>query len=473
MSIMNIELPTNYEFLQKVPWFVDLPDEDLRSLCAAVTEELLAEGAFLFKEGNAGETAYVIKSGELEILKESSGRDVLLAVRSSGEVIGDTALLEESPRTASVRARSDVELLAINKEDFDNLLRTSISAVNAMFRTSIERNRGTEAMLRQSEKMAQLGTLTAGVAHELNNPAAAVKRGSDQMQTAFQEHGDAQSRVSSLSLSDPQREALTSLTLRVLEQATKPSTMDAMARSDREFELEEWLEDHDVEDPWDLAPALVDLNPSDDDLEELADRFSEKQLASVMQLLTTTYSVHNVLNEIGQGAGRISDIVKALKSYSYLDQAPIQSVDVHEGLDNTLLILRSKVQDISIVRDYDENLPEIQAYGSELNQVWTNMIDNASDALDGKGQITLRTRREGDNIIVEIEDNGTGIPVDVQPRVFDSFFTTKEPGKGTGLGLDISYNIVVQKHRGDIKLSSEPGRTTFKVILPLNFEAKS
>ena len=471
MSITNIELPTNYEFLKKVPWFVDLPDDDLRRLCAAVTEELLAEGDFLFKEGNAGETAYVIKAGELEILKESAGRDVLLAVRSTGEVIGDTALIEETPRTATVRARTDVELLAIGKEDFDNLLRTSISAVNAMFRTSVERNRGTEAMLRQSEKMAQLGTLTAGVAHELNNPAAAVKRGADQMQTAFEEYGEAQTRASALDLSEPERDALAGMVSRARERAGKPVTMDAMARSDREYELEEWLEDHGVEEPWDLAPTLVGLNPSDDELEELVDRFDEEHIPAVVGLINATYAVHNVLTEIGQGAGRISDIVKALKSYSYLDQGPVQSVDIHEGIDNTLLILRSKVQNISIVRDYDETLPKIQAYGSELNQVWTNMIDNAADALGGKGQITLRTRREGDSITVDIEDDGPGIPPDIQTKVFDSFFTTKEPGKGTGLGLDISYNIVVQKHRGDIKLSSEPGRTIFKVILPMNFEA--
>ena len=344
MSITNIELPTNYEFLQKVPWFVDLPDDDLRLLCAAVTEEALAEGDFLFKEGNAGETAYVIKTGELEILKESAGRDVLLAVRSTGEVIGDTALIEETPRTATVRARTDSELLAIDKEDFDNLLRTSLSAVNAMFRTSIVRNRGTEAMLRQSEKMAQLGTLTAGVAHELNNPAAAVKRGADQMQTAFQGYGEAQARVSSLDLSESQRDALAGLLSGARERAGKPVTMDTMARSDREYELEEWLEDHGIDEPWDLAPTLVELNPSDDELEELADRFDEEHVPAVVGLLNATYSVHNVLTEIGQGAGRISDIVKALKSYSYLDQGPVQSVDIHEGIDNTLLILRSKVK---------------------------------------------------------------------------------------------------------------------------------
>ena len=178
------------------------------------------------------------------------------------------------------------------------------------------------------------------------------------------------------------------------------------------------------------------------------------------------------MSEIGSGAKRISDIVKALKSYSYLDQAPVQSVDLHEGLDDTLVILQHKLKSgIEVRREYAADLPKIEAYGSELNQVWTNLIDNAADAVGDTGRITLRTYLDGDKVTVEIEDNGPGIPEEIQSRIFDSFFTTKPPGKGTGLGLDISYNIVVHKHRGDIKLFSEPGKTRFLVELPLNFDA--
>ena len=182
--------------------------------------------------------------------------------------------------------------------------------------------------------------------------------------------------------------------------------------------------------------------------------------------------MHNLLAEIGTGVGRISQIVKALKTYSYLDQAPVQAVDVREGLEDTLLILRSKLEGISVRREYAPDLPRIQGYGSELNQVWTNLIDNAAYAVDGKGEIVLRTRREGDSVIVEVQDNGPGIPAEIKDRIFDPFFTTKPVGQGTGLGLDISYNIVVNKHRGDIQVSSEPGRTVFEVRLPLNFEAR-
>ena len=183
--------------------------------------------------------------------------------------------------------------------------------------------------------------------------------------------------------------------------------------------------------------------------------------------------MHNLLAEIGAGVGRISQIVKALKTYSYLDQAPVQAVDVREGLEDTLLILRGKLNEgISVRREYAPDLPRIQGHGSELNQVWTNLIDNAADAVDGKGEIVLRTRREGDFVIVDVQDNGPGIPAEIKDRIFDPFFTTKPVGQGTGLGLDISYNIVVNKHRGDIKVNSEPGKTVFEVWLPLNFEAR-
>ena len=459
------------DFLKKVPLFADLPDSDIELLCQEASEVRLAAGETLFEEGAPGDQAYVIQEGQLEVLKESSGRGVLLAVREPGEVIGEMALLEETARMASVRARTDSVLIAITKEQLDHLLSTSVSAANAMFYNLLGRWRATEAMLRQSEKMAQLGTLTAGVAHELNNPAAAVKRGADQLLTAVERLGQSQSGLSGM-LTEEQKGALQGLSERAKQRGVGAPLLNAIARSDREYEVETWLEDRGVEDAWELAPALVDLSYDDPDLDKLVQEFGSDRLADVVGWLSASHSVDSLVNEIGQGAGRISDIVKALKSYSYLDQAPVQAVDIHEGLDNTLLILRNKLEaGIDVRREYAPDLPKIQAYGSELNQVWTNLIDNAADALEGQGEITIRTRLDSERVVVEIEDNGPGIPEEIQPRIFDSFFTTKPPGKGTGLGLDISYNIVVQKHRGDVKLFSEPGKTRFEVWLPLDAAA--
>ena len=333
--------------------------------------------------------------------------------------------------------------------------------------------RESETMLRQSEKMAVLGTLTAGVAHELNNPAAAVKSAAGQLEVAIAQFGRAQSRLSGLSMAATQQKALQRLIHQAREQATSPLELNALARSDRELKLETWLEEQGLSNARELAPTLANLNYDTAGLTTLADEFAPDQLSAVIGGLVATYVVHSVLTEIGQSAGRISEIVKALKSYSYLDQAPVQAVDVHEGLDNTLLVLAHKLKSgISVRKEYAPQLPKIQANGGELNQVWTNIIDNAADALEGQGEITIRTRQDGQQVVIEIEDDGPGIPAEIQSRIFEPFFTTKPPGLGTGLGLDISYNIVVHKHRGDIKVLSQPGRTCFQVWLPVNSEAE-
>ena len=310
------------------------------------------------------------------------------------------------------------------------------------------------------------------MAHEWNNPAAAVKRGAEQLTPALEQYLRSCDLLGEMDLTPAQRQAVQSENQRAIQSAAHPPPLDALTRSDREAELETWLEDRGVPDAWEYAPILVSLELDSDRLETLEANLSPELLPAVFQHLSATYSTYGLLAEIGQGSGRISDIVKALKTYSYLDQAPVQSVDIHEGLEDTLLILRNKLKEgVSVRREYADDLPRIQGYGSELNQVWTNLLDNALDALDGKGEIVLRTRPEGDWVVVEFQDNGPGIPEDIQARVFDPFFTTKPPGKGTGLGLDISYSVVVNKHRGDIKVSSQPGKTCFEVWLPLNFEA--
>ena len=455
------------ELLKRVPLFADLPEADLRTICEASEERKLAPGENLFLEGEEGDQAYVIVDGEAEVLKQSGDREVLLAIRHQGEVIGEMALIEATPRSATVRAKSEVTLMAIRKEQLEHLLETSLAATRAMFYTILSRWRSTEAMLRQGEKMAQLGTLTAGVAHELNNPAAAVRRGADQISEAVARFSQAHTDVSAAGLSDEERATLDREVARVMAVATKTQDIDAMTRSDLEFDLENVLDDADVSDAWEMTSDLVNLGYDADSLTQLVGEFTPNTLTPAIKTIAAAYSVYDLMAEIGHGAGRISDIVKALKEYSYLDQAPVQEVDVHDGINSTLVILRSKLKTgVEVKREFGD-LPKIMAHGSELNQVWTNIIDNAIDALDGEGVITLRTRAEGDSVVVEIEDNGPGIPEGVQGRVFDAFFTTKPPGKGTGLGLDITYGIVAYKHHGDISVASEAGKTVFTVRLPI------
>ena len=462
---------TIHDFLKKVDLFAELSDEDLQEICGAVSEMVLPEGELLFAEGDRGDKAYIIKEGQLEITKQTSGREVLLAVRGEGDVIGEMALLEEAPRMASVRARVPTALITVRKEMLDNLLATSPSAARAMLQTVIERWRGTQAHLRQSEKMAQLGTLTAGVAHELNNPAAAVKRGADQMRFALLPLAETQATLSHHEFSTSQQTTVNDLAAQAKALTAEDSMIGALDRSNREEELEDWLDAAGFDDPWDITAALVDLDFTTAKFSDLSSQFNAAELGDILRWMVAVYQAHSLLREVGQGAGRISEIVKALKSYAYLDQAPIQSVDIHEGLNNTLVILRHKLkQGVEVKQNYATDLPHIEAYGSELNQVWTNILDNAIDALDGDGVITISTRQEKSHVIVEIEDNGPGIPDEIQSRIFDAFFTTKPPGKGTGLGLNISYNIIIYKHRGDIRVFSQPGSTCFQLWLPLNFD---
>ncbi|HZD11801.1 MAG TPA: CoA-binding protein [Candidatus Binatia bacterium] len=470
-----------YEFLKKIPLFAAMPDDDFERLCEIAEEVRLPAGSQLFAEGSPGMRAYVIMEGEVEIVKKSGNREVLLAIRPAGEVIGEMALLEQAPRMASVRAHTDAVLLAIHHDELNKLLDNSPSAARAMLTTMVGRLRNTEAMLRESDKMAQLGTLSAGVAHELNNPAAAVQRGAGQLQEANARLAQAREKVMSLRLTPKQQARISDLLQETRSSPPQKPDLGALERSDHEYEMETWLEEKQVPDAWEFTSALVDLGF---DVQKLDALHAELQSESgdgngatgpALALVAAQYSVERLLAEVAHGAARIAEIVKALKAYSYLDQAPVQEVDVREGLENTLIILRDKLKGIEIERQFDPKLPSIQAYGSELNQVFTNILDNAAYALKDQGdaRIAIRARQEDDVLLVEIEDNGPGIPPDIVNRVFDAFYTTKAPGEGTGLGLNISYNIVVHRHRGDLSVHSEPGSTCFTIKLPIRAEEET
>jgi len=335
----------------------------------------------------------------------------------------------------------------------------------------LDANLQQEILLRQNEKLATLGKLSAGVAHELNNPASATQRGADQLLTAIANLEEAKFKLGQSNLSAPQLEALTPHIKQIHQRAKQPVDLDPLLRSDREDEVENWLHENGVADAWETAPLLVNIGYTCEELKELAAEFSGDEFSTVASLLGNTFATRNLLEEIGHGTNRITEIVKALKSYAYLDQAPLQSVDIHEGLDSTLVMLRAKLKaGIQVRREYAKDLPCIEAYGSELNQVWTNIIDNAVSAMESEGEIHLKTFLEDSCIVVEIKDSGPGIPQDIQAKIFDPFFTTKPPGDGTGLGLNISHNIIVQKHGGAIDVRSRPGDTCFVVRLPLNHE---
>ncbi len=369
--------------------------------------------------------------------------------------IGERKRAEETLRMSEQALRqSTINLRNKNKELED--------ALNQLHET--------QNQLIMQEKMASLGKLSAGMAHELNNPASAAQRGAVQLQSMFLQLQESYWRISELNLPGEQLKKVIELERLAVNGAKQPADLDALTRSDRELEIEGWLNAYRIEKGWELAPSLVNLGLDQNELGMLAKDFSPNQFAVVVKWLSHLHTIHGLLSEISLGTGRIAEIVRALKTYTYLDQAPVQSVDVHESLNNTLIILHNKLKGgITVRREFAEDLPPIQANGGELNQVWTNIIDNAIDAMAGLGVLVLRTRKEDSFVAVEIEDNGPGISDDIQTKIFDPFFTTKAPGEGTGLGLNISRNIIIQKHHGQVTVSSKPGKTSFTVLLPIEF----
>ena len=456
--------------LRQIPLFADLSADDLKQLYEMAETVSIPAGQLVLREGDPGDSLYVVIDGELEVTKRQGNQDVLLALYEPGQFFGEMALLEQAPRSASVRTLRESTLLMISQGAFQTLLSCSASAPLRVLHTVTSRLRSTESMLIQNEKMAALGTLAAGLAHELNNPAAAIKRSAAQLRDALAERERLAARLGALAIDPHQLEALDALQTEVTVRTAKAPPHDPLALSEQEDELQEWLEEHGIEEAWDLAPVLVSSGRDRDNMERLAERFSPNQLPVVIGWLAGGSSVYGLLEEVGQSAEAMSEIVKAFKTYSYLDQAPIQEVDVVESLENTLALLRPRIDaDLSITRDYAD-VPRIEAYGSELNQVWTNIIENAIDATQGHGELSLRAYTAESTVVVEIVDDGPGISPEIQPRIFEPFFTTKAPGVGTGLGLHIAYNIVVHRHRGQIQVASKPGETRLRVVLPVRLD---
>jgi signal transduction histidine kinase len=325
-----------------------------------------------------------------------------------------------------------------------------------------------EVMLRQSERLATLGRLSAGMAHELNNPTAVARQGAEQLRTSIAQLEGAKFALGKAELSSEQHDFIAKLEEDAEARAKKPSELDPIARSDLEQEVEEWLDKNGVQEPWQHASILVAMGLCAVELEDLTRCFDAALTPIVIDYFGSKFTAYTLLQEIGHGTERIAEIVKALKGYSYMDQAPVQAVDVREGLNDTLVMLSSKLREgIKVDLDFADDLPRIQGYGSELNQVWTNLIDNAISAMGSKGALELKAYQDDDWVVVEVADNGPGIPSEAQEKIFDPFYTTKAPGEGTGLGLNISHGIIVEKHAGHIAVNSKPGATRFTVKLPI------
>jgi signal transduction histidine kinase len=455
----------NIQDLRKSPLFQGLSDEELGQLMDMAEHVSLRAGEILIKQGDMGDTAYVIIKGEFEIQKQSGQSLIKIDVRNPGDVVGEMALLSRAPRSATVISKTDSETLRVPQEAFENLLSSSSTAAMAVLRWVMARLTQNESLLHQQEKMAALGTMSAGLAHELNNPAAAAQRSAAEFNKILIKWQGLTNQIISAAFRENQTEWLNNFMDETTRRFAAPIKLNALEKIDLVDQLEAWLEANEVESAWELAPAMVNFGWNGESLEELkGTAFFDLSI----QWLGAGCMAVGLIFEVQQTTERISQIVQAMKSYTYLDQAPLLEVDVHEGLENTLVIMQHKLKKgVTIRREYSADLPRIEAYASELNQVWTNIIDNAIDAMNGKGEISLRTYPEDDNVVIEIMDSGPGIPEEIQARIYEPFFTTKPPGKGTGLGLHISHDIVANRHHGQLLVESKPGETKFRVILPV------
>lgn len=460
----------NIQDLRKSPLFEGLSDQELQHLLDNAMPVSLRTGETLITQGEPGDSAYIVLKGGFEIQKQTGPSVIKIDVRKPGEIIGEMALLSNSPRSATVVATMDSQALCISQDVFENLLATSPSAALAVLHWVLARLNQNESLLHQQEKMAALGTMSAGLAHELNNPAAAAQRSASLLRGTPARWLGLTHQLETLSFKENLSDWLNDFMRLATRRFERPVKLEALEKIDRVDQLQAWLESNGIESAWEIAPAIVNFGWDIEALDELKDM---PVFQAAIEWLGAGSLIVSQLFEILDTTERISQIVRAMKAYTYLDQAPILEVDIHEGLENTLVIMQHKLkQGVTIKREYAPDLPHIEAYASELNQVWTNIIDNAIDALNGKGEITLRTYEEKDRVVVEIIDNGPGIPKDVQSRIFEPFFTTKPPGQGTGLGLHVTHDIVVNRHHGLLQVLSRPGETKFKVILPKRINEK-
>lgn len=457
--------------LLKLELFQHLPKQRLEWVCDRAQAVNLANGDILVREGDAGLGFFILSEGQIGITRSSEGVEIPVGKHDAPAFFGEVQVLTDELVPVTLRALTPCRLHVIRGNDFRELLHECRDFERLVFQTMQRRLEGLTSFIRQREKMAGLGTLAAGLAHELNNPAAAVVR-------ALQDVVPALIELQRMNLVAGQNQIDETHTQEWLQarddgyDAIMHERVDTLTMSDHEEELLNWLEDYGVKEAWKLAEPLASGGIETATLDKLMEpwRSNTTEMRDMgLRWLALSFDVIGMITSGLRGAKRISELVGAMKSYSYLDQGAQQLVDINEGLEDTLRLFSFKLkQGIEIRRNYDRSLPKILAYGSELNQVWTNLIDNAIDAIADKGAIEITTTYKGDRLQVDITDSGSGIPDEVRSRIFEPFFTTKPVGKGSGLGLETVRRIIENRHRGTLTFESTPGKTQFTVSLPVS-----
>jgi signal transduction histidine kinase len=453
--------------LGEVPALTGLPDEVFAWLIEVGEESRLGENEVYLREGDPADRLIIVLEGELHGRVEGPEHDGQVYVVPRGGVSGKLPFSRMTHYSVTVRAVAPSRIFWMDTKHFPELTRNFPDLLRRLVEVMSDRVREVTRIDERYDKLMALGKLSAGLAHELNNPAAAARRASQHLGERLQTLNRLCLTLSHQTLTAEQIAFLTEFQREAAECLTAAPALDPLAESEREEEISDWLETRQIADGWKLAPTFVRAGLRPEELGTLAECMKGQALNDALQWLEAAWSSQELVREIEHSMARISDLVRAIKEYTYMDRAALQEVDVHRGLENTLVILGHKLKrGVTVIREYAEDLPRISAYGGALNQIWTNLIVNAIDAMNGQGKLWIRTSAKPDHILVEIGDDGPGIPPEIQGRIFEPFFTTKPQGEGTGLGLDAVYRIV-QKHRGEIRVQSKPGDTCFQVRLPL------
>ena len=450
--------------LLKVPAFADLPDDQITWFISQSQELRFKPGDSYSRQGQPADSMFVILEGQVEIRGEISGEFVSFPIEA-GHVTGVLPFSRMKNFTVGGRAITETRMLRFPASLFPELVQKMPELAQRLVGLMSDRIRETTRMEQQRDRLAALGKLSAGLAHELNNPASAAKRATSQLRDVLMKIKDASLELGRRDLSQAQKKQIFELEASLIQRDEPP--LDALTVSDLEDRIDSLLRSHGQSDLWQLAADLAQKNAKPQVLESLFEAFDAGTARAALVRIGASLEVASLLNEIESSTSRISDLVGAIKEYTHMDQAPVQNVDIVKSLETTLTILNHKLKrGVAVTRDYEKTPLLVNSFGSELNQVWTNIIDNAIDAMGGKGELRVKTFRDEKCAVVEIGDNGPGISEDVEAHMFEPFFTTKGVGEGTGLGLDTVQRIV-KKHRGTIQVNSHPGDTRFQIWLPL------
>jgi signal transduction histidine kinase len=449
--------------LLRFPAFAGLPDDQLDWFISRAQEMRLKPGETAFRADDPADAMYVILDGQIQARGEVGGETVVFMIQA-GAVTGLLPFSRMKQYTVGSRAVTDVRVLRFPSSLFPELVNKMPELTQRLVGLMSDRIRETTRREQQRDRLASLGKLSAGLAHELNNPASAAKRAASQLRDVLTKIRNASHELGARELTAAQKSEIDKLEASFVQHEEPPP--DPLTVSDLEEQIDSLLRSHGQNDLWQMAADLARKNIKPEALESLFATLDAETARAALVRIAASVEVAALLNEIESGTSRISDLVRAIKEYTYMDQTPVQNVDIVKSLETTLTILNHKLKrGVVVQRDYQRIPLLVNSFGSELNQVWTNIIDNAIDAMHGKGELRLRVYRQDNSVVVEIADNGPGIPPDVLPHIFEPFFTTKGVGEGTGLGLDTVQRIV-KKHRGDIQVDSKPGDTRFQVWLP-------